>query len=521
MGFILGMARGDSIPGINKDSLDCGFSPHAHLHLAAVNASIKATMRYIDDIKQQINRAQLRMLFGSGSTLAFAVDMTSVLKPITASIKSHTIRIVEEDLHVSEEKEANHYVVSAFNSGSNTITTKTNDVDYFKATVNDLGGSVPVRDGCAGLPLGGILDTLKTLDDGSTLFLMAGAYPPDDSLAAEIISLAYAKDIKIHSFHYRGGCINDYARLRASFKMKSVYNSFAAATGGLSFTKGLPQLQLPQKPTRSNQRNDPSQILHLNGYTANQSAELTEITEKTETPHLPTSTGSSIQTQGDGTLILKITDYFSKPQQKQTYTFPIDTTITEMKIALVSNSTSVTLIKPNGESLDLSDENRKPVATTGIPVSTTLENGHFITLTRPMMGMWKAIIQGTGPFKLDVYGTSTLHLHSFALSKLQGRQGHEGYFPIESFKGGEEVSMTAEMRGDFESTVFEFRNEKGGVVASPGLKRGSGKEGEAGVHLFFGSVKMGNGAFWVYVMGKDRKGEGFQRVWGVGLEAGV
>lgn len=545
LGFILGVVRGDSIPGINKDSLNCGFSPHAHLHKAAVNASIKATIRYVDDIKQELNDTQLRMLFGTGSTLAFAVDTTSILKPITASIKSHTIRIVEDDLHVSEEKEANKYVVRAFNSGSNTEITQTSDIEHFKSLVNDLGGGVVKgHDACAGLSLSGILDTLKSLDDGSTLFLMAGAYPPDDSLATEVISLAYAKDIKIHSFHYRGGCRNDYVRLKAAFKMKSVYDSFAAATGGLSYGKGVPQFQL-SKLGRLGQRDDDGfRRLHVDGVAVNTSIEAVDTVETMEMPDLSSETRRAIQNKGDGTLVLKIEDSFSKPGMKSTYSFPIDTTITDFKIALVSKATDLQLIQPNGQPLSLPDDT-KPFPLTaeksGI-TSTHLENGHFITLARPSVGNWKIIVKGMGEFKIDVYATTPLHLHSFELSKLQGRPGHEGYYPFtETPKVGEEVSMVAEMRGPFRSTGgtagagslggsvrFEMRDAKGNVVVTPGLRAGSGKLGEANVNLFFGVGRVGGSSYFgrvvvgrcfVYVFGRDESGRDFQRVWGSAVEA--
>lgn len=538
LGFILGMVRGDSIPGINKDSLDCGFSPHAHLHMAAVNASIKATIRYVDDIKQKINDTQLRMLFGTGSTLAFAVDTTSVLKPITASIKSHTIRIVEHDLHVSEEKEANSYMVRAFNSGSNTaaVTTQTSDIEHFKSTIHDLGGPVVRgRDACAGLPLSGILDTLKALDEGSTLFLMAGAYPPDDSLATEILSLAYEKDITIHSFHYRGGCMNDYVRLRAAFKMKSVYDSFSAATGGVSYGKGLPQLQL-SKLGRGEKRDGGLKRLHVDGHAVNQSAAAMEGVEMSETPHFLEGIQNSIQNKGDGMLLLKIMDSFPKAAgQRQTYSFPIDITISEIKIALVSKTTSITLIQPNGTLLPLPDDTNTESFTaqpaTGSVTSTSLENGHFITLARPAVGIWKAIIQGTSSYTLSVYGTTSLHLHSFTFSQLLGRQGHEGYFPVPSpSKIGAEVSMVAEVRGVFRAgTVrFEMRDGRGNVVTALGLRGGSGKVGDAGENSFFGVGRWGTGGYfgrvvegvcWVHVLGKDESGRDFQRVWGEGVEA--
>lgn len=587
IGFMLGMVRGDATPGINKDSLDCGFSPHAHLHMAAVNASIKATVRYVDDIKQNLNETQLRMLFGTGSTLAFAVDLTSIFKPITASIKSHTIKIVEEDLHIAEEKEANRYVVRAFNSGSHTVTTQTSDIGHFKSTVNDLGiAAVRGRDSCAGLSLSGILDTLKELEDGSTLFLMAGAYPPDDSLATEVISLAYAKDITMHSFHYRGGCVNDYVRLRASFKMKSVYDSFAAATGGVSYGQGIPQLQLSQmaKLGRVERRGDAFNRLHVEGHNNTHSAESMEAMEAAETvetmhtPKISTELQASIQNKGDGSPILKIADAFTRQGQKSTYSFPVDNTINDVKIALVSKSTSITIIQPNGSPLPLpANDNIKipssfllssPGPATGANsatssgssttrtttnnnngiTSTLLENGHFITLTRPTLGTWKIIVNAAavGDFKLDVYATTTLHLHSFQLSKLEGRGGHEGYYPvlgdaIDSMKIGDEVSLVAEMRGPFRTSTsglglgmgmgwggasdplrFEYRDVKGNVLLAPGLKSGSGKAGEANVNLFFGSGRVGGSSRWssvkgrylVYVVGKDESGRDFQRVWG-------
>ncbi|QDS69568.1 hypothetical protein FKW77_008099 [Venturia effusa] len=535
VGFFLGMVRGDSIPGINKDSLDCGFSPHAHLHMAAVNVSIKATMKYVDEIKQQINDTQLRMLFGTGSTLAFAVDTTSILKPITATIKRHTIRIVEDDLHVPEEMEANRYVIRAFNSASHMPVTQTSDIEHFKFAINDLGGqAVQGRDACAGLSLSGILDTLKSLDEGTTLFLMAGAYPPDDALATEVLSLAYAKDITIHSYHYRGGCMNDFVRLRAAFKGRSVYDSFAAATGGFSYAKLLPQQQ-QSKFGQLDQRDEDLGRLHVDELSVNQSIDSTEGIEMNDTPSFFSRVRRSTQKKGDGTLLLKIADSFPTTSQRETYSFPIDTTISDIKIALVSNTTSIILIQPNGASLTLPDDTTKSFVSdsaAGIITSTDLENGHFITVARPALGTWKAIIQGKGEYNLNIYATTTLHLHSFSLSTLQGRGGHEGYYPISTAspaKAGDDVSMVAEVRGPFRagSVRFEMRDAQGNIVLNPGLKAGSGKQGEAAQNLFFGNGKVGGGSYfrtvggkhWVYCVGKDESGREFQRAWGEVLDA--
>jgi hypothetical protein len=510
VGFFLGMTRGDSITGINKDSLDCGFSPHSQYHMAAVNLSIKGTMQYIDDIQKNLTDSQLRMLFGMGTTFAFAVDTTSVLKPITSTIKGHTIRIVEDDVRVYENRKANQYIVAAFEGDSAAAVTETIEIDAFKSNVLGLGRATTPRNSCVGLPLNGIYDLLKSLDDGSTLFLMAGAYPPDDSLAADIVNLAYAKDIAIHSFHYRGGCLNDYTRLRTSFRTRSVYESFAAATGGTSFGKAIPQ-GLPAFG-RLGQRSE--QDRH-----ENQTVAISEISEPAVAATELAALQAAIQNKGEGGQILEIAEALTWWYTKRTYTFPVDSSITELKLALMSKTARISVTNPNGTILDLdsyqSQLNQRLNLFSSNPgiTATDLENGSFVTISKPASGTWTTTIEGTGDFKLSVYGTSTLHLHSFDFSRNAGRDGHKGFFPLESPpKAREEVAMIAEIRGPFKSATFEFRDAKGYWISYPGLKQGTNAPGEAPKNSFFGMGRVYPGTQYVYVTGKNEQGEWWQRV---------
>jgi hypothetical protein len=485
------MLFGESLPGINKDSMNCGFSPHFHHHRDAVELSVAASVQYINDIRSQLTDNQFRQLMGVGRTYAFMMDTTMILRFSLNDMKGHSIEIIEED---SKEKEANQYIVAPIDGERMETSIKTQDLDYFKSSVNSLKGSRKANQPkCLGIPLQNILDTVKSLDEGSNLFLMAAAFPVGDTLAAEIIALAYAKDIRIHSLQYLGGCIPISTPLidalitpllspiRASRNSSgwfpqpppSAYESIASATGGLSFS--YPRIKLSKRSEW-------------------------DI--------------SSHWSKGDGGRILMVSDTLTPrnilnplKSTSKSYSFPIDRSISELRISVRSKTSIISLTKPGSW---------VPVKLPSPGVQyLKIDDGHFITIKAPVVGKWTIALDGIKDFTLDVYGTTTLHLSSFDFTRISGRPGHQGYFPIsDSPVLNTDISATAAMEGDFQSAAFEFRSPNQNAVHPAPLEPGSGVLGDAPKSSFHGVVKLAaRKEYYVYVTGTDPAGQPFQRVW--------
>jgi hypothetical protein len=481
-GFITGVLIGESLPGINKDSMNCGFSPHFHHHRDAVELSIAASVQYINDIRLELTDNQFRQLMGVGRTYAFMVDTTMILRFSLNDMKGHSIEIIEED---SEEKEANQYIIAPFDGERMDASIKTQDLDHFKSSVYTIKGSRKISQlKCLGIPLQNILDTVKTLDEGSNLFLMAAAFPLDETLASEIIALAFAKDIRIHSLQYLGGCVPILPPLKPIRMSGNVsglfpqppptaYESIASATGGATFS--FPRNKLTKRANWD----------------------------------IP-----SRWSQGDGGRILMVSDILTPrdilnplKSTSKSYTFPIDKSVSELKIAVRSRNSIVTLTKP-GSWMPIN------LPSPGVQY-VKIDGGHFITIKAPPTGKWTVTLDGMKDFTLDVFGTSTLHLSSFDFTRIAGRPGHQGYFPISgSPASNTDISATAAMEGDFRSAIFEFRSPSySGVYPAP-LRPGSGTLGDAPKNSFHGVVRLAaRKEYHVYVTGTDSAGQPFQRVW--------
>jgi len=71
-GFMFGaLAPAD---GINKDSNDCTYSPHALLHTKAASLAIDATTEVVRELRQDLPADQFRLLLGLGPVVIFGID---------------------------------------------------------------------------------------------------------------------------------------------------------------------------------------------------------------------------------------------------------------------------------------------------------------------------------------------------------------------------------------------------------------------------------------------------------------
>ena len=187
--------------GINKDTLYCDISPHSSYHGTAAAAAIAGTQQFIEDIKAEITRAQLKALLGAGPTLAFAIDTTGSMGGIIAGVRASAISIVDARLGTAEEPL--QYVLAPFNDPSTGPTVATNAAGLFKSFIGGLRASG--GGDCPEMAMTGMYNGLSLADPGGDLFMYTDATAKDASLAGAVISLAKSKDIKIYPMLF-GSC---------------------------------------------------------------------------------------------------------------------------------------------------------------------------------------------------------------------------------------------------------------------------------------------------------------------------
>ena len=114
-GIVAASVLKDVPTGINKDSLNCFWSPHFFHHTRAVEFSIKSSIQYIEDIisEGKFEDKERRILFGVGTSLAFAIDTTGSMSAVIAGTREKAIAIARKRL--GTEDEPIDYIVAPFN----------------------------------------------------------------------------------------------------------------------------------------------------------------------------------------------------------------------------------------------------------------------------------------------------------------------------------------------------------------------------------------------------------------------
>lgn len=457
LGGTIGFLQGIPYGGINKDSLNCVYSPHSYAHQPAVQLSIDATKQYIDDIKMMITEPQLKALFGVGPTLAFVIDTTSSMSDIIKDVQERAISIAEERLGTLDE--ASLYVISPFNDPDTGPVTTTSNFDIFKSVILSLqaGGGGD----CPELAITGLAAALDVVDEGASVFMFTDAEAKDAYLRNTVIANAKSANVQIYNFKFDSDCDDTTSlRKRQDFLADEVYGAISLATGGQYFS--LPREQ------------------------ANNITGLLGPVTKTNTVY-----------------ILKIADNICTTSK--TYGFPIDAELSEFSVSLHGINISIDIIKPDGSILDLSSSDLS---------TTILTDSQFVTVRTPAVGAWAMKTTGPGNFTIEVMGVSVLQLSSFQFVEIAGRPGHTGYFPsLGPPAYDHDVAAVANVEGaNFTDFKLDFRDPSGRVILSPTLMAGSGEFGEPPVNSFFGTFRLKPANVLAYVSGKDLTGAPFQRV---------
>ncbi|KAF2687586.1 hypothetical protein K458DRAFT_485719 [Lentithecium fluviatile CBS 122367] len=466
-GIVLSDVFRDVTPGINKDSNNCFWSPHHFHHPRAVAFAIKASIQYIEDLVKEnsLTEKEKKILFGVGTTLAFAIDTTGSMAGIIVATRSQAIDIAQQRLGTKDEPI--DYVVSPFNDPFTGPVFKTTNFTDFQTNINSLsafgGGD------CPELALTGILAALDVMEGPAELFVMTDAAAKDFDLAPQAIAIAVDKRISFHVFKFDSFCDDGIAAKRDSLSRRvdsasnRVYSLLAASTGGTYHS-------------------------------------------------LPTSEAGTISslldslTLSESNAVLKVSGALN---DTSSFNLPVDSKMTEFSISLRGAGVTLSLKKPDGSALD----------TTSSDVTlTTVSDGEFLTVKSPVSGMWTLILiisSASTPTTVscDVTGVSPLHLSSFNFVTLRGRPGHRGYYPIAGQPAYDhDVAAVAVIDGAFESAVFDLRDSLDVHAIDPHMEPGTGAEGAPPKNSFYGEMRLVPGNLYAYAEGTDDTGAPFQRV---------
>ncbi|KAH7017981.1 uncharacterized protein B0I36DRAFT_34962 [Microdochium trichocladiopsis] len=459
LGSTIGFLFGPPNPGINKDSLNCDWSPHWKWHARAVAGAKEATKQFFDDIKAEIDEHALRLLFGVGPTLAFAIDTTGSMSAVISTARSIAISIAESRVGTLDEPSS--YVVSPFNDPGTGPLTVTSSLDTFKSTVNGLfasgGGD------CPELIITGMLDAVNAMEKGATLFAFTDAAPKDIAYESQLLSTAVEKNLNIYILKFDSDCDDGGAGSGTKLKTRKdslsdlVYSEICAATGGQYFSGPV-----------SDVRN------------------ITDILDTLIT--------------GDISTILRIQD--SVVGDTKTYTIPVDSYMTKVTFSLQGVGIAIMVAQPDGSAL----------GTDGV-TRTVLSDSEFISIKSPMMGSYTVTVSGTGSFSLISQGVSTLRLSRFNFASVRGRPGHTGWYPISGPPPyNQRIGAIADMAGPFSTATFSFRQPSFAPIGEAAMTAGSGEKGFPPRNSFFNILQVPEQSFFVYVSGTDDKGLAYQRV---------
>ncbi|OWF37843.1 von Willebrand factor A domain-containing protein 7-like [Mizuhopecten yessoensis] len=233
--------------GINKETTDWDFSPHAHLHNDASEAAIQATVAFfmdpttgiLTDKVQTTVATLLGLQLKSTPSLAFAIDVSGSMGDDIASVKE-VLRAKVNEVK-GTERAPGKYVLATFNDpASLTEVTSTTDGDEMIRLIDNLiisgGGD------CPEYAISGIRAAIRLSEPNSKIIVATDADAKDSIDTFTAISEANAKTIRIE-FLLTGSCTRRRRVAPARYKRNlATFQSIAASTGGTVYQIGSGEL---------------------------------------------------------------------------------------------------------------------------------------------------------------------------------------------------------------------------------------------------------------------------------------
>jgi hypothetical protein len=514
----------EAYDGINKDSLDCTWSPHGpKWHMAAVEAATKASVKYVREIAAELSPLELKLLFGVGPSIAFAIDTTASMKWVISSISAELINVL--DHRIGNTDEPSLYVLSEINYPPPGFWSAKSEVSVskFKTHLHALRASG--GEDCGAFSFTGALNALQQLSNGGDLFIITDSIVKDRIAEFEVVRQAQRKGIRIWPFVFAGCGPPD-----------PIYERIARATNGKAF-QNLAQsdaskiTKIADNLIRSNtvsilsaDVNFFSTLTWIEEYLLddlrlvdaliliNTFNSLADLTSKLVTligltgwiGSQPYKTGSTLTSSPKGWWRRKI----STPLQTWSYFIPVDSKMSQFTVHLSGNASISRILRPDGTQLEKNHSSTSHI---------TITDGEIVTVKTPSPGFWLLSLNVQDDFGLSVSGVSDLHYSGFAFAKIRGRTGHEGFDDIDEYpETGIDHPVLATIEGDFSDCMFACCSSDGMRQQNYTLFPGSGNYGQPGKNSHFGLMRVPAETFHNYVYGFDSAGAPYQRVFNGG-----
>ncbi len=447
----------DTCDGINKDSPTS--STHGALYFDTARSLAKtATDRYVEqlilnDPSITNNAKAVKALMGVSTTLGFTIDTTGSMFDIIDAVKANVSSIVSSVVGTPDEPD--QYLLEPFNDPFWGPVTTTSDSNVFLSQVSFLSASG--GGDCPELAMHGLLEAVNAADPQSTIYLFTDASAKDSALFPNVSAIAEQKKIKIK-----------YGLFGSCSPIDPGFQATAAATGG--------------------------QVFFLNRFFESNSL-FGLVASEIGPPQV-----TIVHTAG------------TLPSGTQTVTFPVDSAVTQLTVAVsVDSLTSVTLTRPDSSVVSPGDP--------GVTL-TPLSTGSIFLLRPPVPGSWTLQIQGFGSYSVDVQGKTTRdqlaqlpNLHDFNFVTVTGRVGHQGYFAIQGQPVvGDPQTVDAALSGSVTNVSFNFISEAGDILNSLTLVQ---NDPNANPTDFAGPASLPAQPFRVMATGLDGTGSPFQRTYSV------
>ncbi|XP_069103338.1 LOW QUALITY PROTEIN: uncharacterized protein [Argopecten irradians] len=226
--------------GINKETPDWNWSPHAHLHNTSGLTAVRATEAFFMDsasgLLRDVNQATIENIFKLNSvkqekSMGFVVDVTGSMGDDIASVKASLIHVLSSVF--GTENEPSSYVLSTFNDPATLTTVETTtDGQEMIHWIESL--SVHGGDDCPEYAMSGILAAIDACKPHSIIYVATDADAKDGNLSSNVIHQANAKDITL-KFLLTGSCSPTRRRRGIEKRGHSVFDALVSNTGGSMF----------------------------------------------------------------------------------------------------------------------------------------------------------------------------------------------------------------------------------------------------------------------------------------------
>ncbi|XP_016132174.1 von Willebrand factor A domain-containing protein 7 [Sinocyclocheilus grahami] len=356
--------------GINKDSTSPLFSPHHYLHKEAAHLATTATLRVLQDLRNEVGPKSFFRLFSvqQPPALVFVMDTTgSMFEEITAA-RLRALSIIQAREKSQHTSLPGTFILVPFHDPGFGPVMETDDPYQFMQYMEDLtalgGGDEPE------MCLSALQLALTHSPPLSEIFVFTDASPKDHHLQSAVQALILEKQTKVNFLltedlsHTRRGKGMRTRKRRESLPPGrfSLYSSLSSLSGGMTiFT------------TKTDIRN------------------VSAIVEDTTTSS-------------------KVTLLHAESESDSSNSFRVDKAVTKVMLHITGQLTLCELVSPSGVQQSL------PGTDCPLAVLDSSKGLNRISLLPPLeIGIWQLTVKTIGPVTFNVLGDSSLDfLYYFA-----------------------------------------------------------------------------------------------------------